>query len=78
VLLQLQRLAEAVLSTPAAAMGVLHHIGTAISRKSYWRETYRVLAAPAYLSLLSIVVARHPLMHAEVDASPFHPCASHA
>lgn len=67
LLVWLQRLAEAALGTPAAAMGVLHHIGAAISRRSYWRETYRVLAAPAYLGLLSIIVARHPLMHAEVD-----------
>ena len=38
-------------------------------RRRRWacRETYRVLAAPAYLGLLSIIVARHPLMHAEVD-----------
>jgi hypothetical protein len=70
LLAQLQRLAEAALGTPAAAMGVLHHIGAAISRRSYWRETYRVLAAPADLGLLSIIVARHPLMHAEVDALP--------
>ena len=66
----LQRLAEAALGTPAAAMGVLHHIGAAISRRSYWRETYRVLAAPSYLGLLSIIVARHPLMHAQVRVSP--------
>lgn len=65
-----KRLADAVLSTPAAAMGVLHLIGAAISRKSYWRETYRVLAAPAFLSLLSIVVARHPLMHEKVLTLP--------
>ena len=70
LLAQLQRLAEAALGTPAAAMGVLHHIGAAISRRSYWRETYRVLAAPAYLGLLFIIVARHPLMHAEVGALP--------
>lgn len=69
----LQRLAEAALGTPAAAMGVLHHICSAISRRSYWRETYRVLAAPAYLGLLSIIVASHPLMHAEVHALLINP-----
>ncbi len=62
----MQRLAEAVLSTPVAAMGVLHLIGSCVGRKSYWRETYRVLAAPAFLNLLSVIVARQPLMHEKV------------
>ena len=59
-------MAEAVLAVPAAAMGVLGFIGTCIGRQSYWRETYRVLAAPSLLSLLSIIVACHPPMHPQV------------
>lgn len=55
-----------MLSVPAAAMGVLGFISACIGRQSYWRETYRVLAAPALLNLLSVIVARHPAMHPQV------------
>lgn len=60
-----------MLAVPSAAMGVLSFIGACIGRQSYWRETYRVLAAPSLLSLLSIIVACHPPMHPQ--ARLWHP-----
>ncbi len=65
-------MAEAVLAVPSAAMGVLGFIGVCIGRQSYWRETYRVLAAPSLLSLLSIIVACHPPMHPQARLWHFH------
>lgn len=61
-----QHEAEVVLAIPVVGMGVLGFISACIGRPSYWRETYRVLAAPAVLAMLATIVAYHPMMHPQV------------
>lgn len=60
-----QLVAEAVLAVPVVAMGVLGFISAWTERSSYWRETYRVLAAPAVLALLATIISHHPSMHSQ-------------
>ena len=50
----------------AAAMGVLHVIGSHVGRGSYWRESYHTSAAPSFLALLALLLPCQPRLHPKV------------
>ena len=62
----LQGEASEAMECAAAAMGVLHVIGSHVSRGSYWQESYHTSAAPSFLALLTSLLPCQPRLHPKV------------
>ena len=64
------RTAAEVLQVPCAAMGVLLSMRHTLQDRRVWSGALQMLPAPAFLSLMLVLVPLQPHMHAEVHPLP--------
>ena len=51
---------------PCAAMGVLHAMQHTLLDRKVWSGALDMLPAPAFLTLMLVLVPLHPLLHTKV------------
>lgn len=59
------------LQVPCAAMGLLHTMEATLLERRVWSGALDMLPAPAFLSLMLLLVPLHPLLHAKVTSPRF-------
>ena len=66
------------MQVPCAAMGLLHTMEATLLEKRVWSGALDMLPAPAFLSLMLLLVPLHPLLHTKVSFichhSSLHAC----